>query len=501
VAIYRCEAKAISRGQGRSCVAAAAYRHACELVDERQGMTHDYSRKGHVEHSEIIAPEDAPAWVSDRAALWNRADAAEKRKDAITARELLLTLPRELSRAQQVELVHGFCAQFTERRIVADVALHAPDGLSADPETGEVHEQCHAHVMLTDRALDGDGFASRKDRTLAGADGIEAVRASWAEHVNTALERAGIDQRVDHRSLERQRADAVARGDELEAERLNRTPEPKIGPVAAVMVRDGRADQARAWQDVRQVREARTIRERLVDQWHAIRREAAELRRQIADEARAIAASLAPSPLLAGAGGPVVAGQTQVPASPPPTPQPQSLREAMTRAAQVAARPRSLGIGEAVARAAEAAVRPLMARNRHKEPPAPLQPPPSAPQRPPQPPSSPEDWHVAPARPAAVQPFYAEPTPEGRQKAAARAGGLSAEDLHLRMTANAAMEKAYAGNPAMAAALPALRVGTEILVTEIARRERERPGSDWTREVGTPQVPTRPRRPSNDRDR
>lgn len=285
MAIYRLEVKAISRGQGRSCVAAAAYRHGCLLNDERQQITHDYSRKQAVEYSEIIAPENAPSWVLNREQLWNRADAAEKRKDALTAREILLTLPRELTAEQNVELVRNFCRQFTARGIVADIAIHAPDTLP-DHETGQVHEQRHAHVMLTDRALDGDGFAGRKDRTLAGPEGVEAVRASWADHANGALERAGLGERLDHRSLERQRTAAVQRGDEIEAARLDRPPEPKIGPMAAAMIRSGRADAAHAWRDVREVRRERNLRDGLAEAWRFVRAKAVDLGAEIGDKAR-----------------------------------------------------------------------------------------------------------------------------------------------------------------------------------------------------------------------
>lgn len=326
MAIYRLEAKAISRGQGRSCVAAAAYRHATTLRDERQQLTHSYERKEGVAHSEIIAPDDAPQWARERGTLWNRADAAEKRKDAITAREVLLTLPRELSDDQRVALVRDFCReQFIGRSIVADVAIHEPDGLP-DPETGETGKQPHAHIMLTDRALDGaspTGFSAKKDRTLAAADGIEALRTSWAGHVNGALERAGISQRVDHRSLERQRIEAAAvatdtarpeperRQAEIRAVTLDRSPEPKIGPVAAAMVRAGRAEHAHAWRDVCGARHERTLREAIAQEWREFTEQAREMARTVAERTRRLveqaAAALAQrEALVTAAGGALV---------------------------------------------------------------------------------------------------------------------------------------------------------------------------------------------------
>jgi hypothetical protein len=308
VAIYRCEVKAISRGGGRSCVAAAAYRHAAEIRDERQDMTHDYRNKSGVAHSEIIAPADAPEWVRDRACLWNALDAAEKRRDAITAREVLVALPRELTPAQRIDLVRNFVrTEFTARGIIADVAIHAPDARDGG-------EQPHAHIMLADRALDAStasGLSTKKDRTLAQADGITAMRAAWAGAVNRHLERAQVAARVDHRSLEAQRADALARGDEIEAARLDRTPEPKIGSVALAMEKQGRGHQSHALRDAMAVRQQRTWRERLVQTWREAVAEVRELRqgveaeaRQLVDKGRAAleAAAEALMPMLAAAG-------------------------------------------------------------------------------------------------------------------------------------------------------------------------------------------------------
>jgi hypothetical protein len=266
VAIYRCEAKAISRGQGRSCVAAAAYRHAVELRDERQQMTHGYTKKQGVEHSEIIAPEGAPHWATDREKLWNHIDAAEKRKDAMTAREVLLALPRELNLEQQAEAVRSFVQeQFTARGIIADVAIHAPDARDGE-------KQPHAHIMVSDRALDAShptGLASKKDRTLADAKGIEAMREAWGRHCNRAMGRAGLGERVDHRSLKAQRAEALSIANDnshpeperrlaaVRAVELDRQPEPKIGAVAAAMDRQGRGEKAHAFRDAMEVRQER----------------------------------------------------------------------------------------------------------------------------------------------------------------------------------------------------------------------------------------------------
>ncbi len=268
MAIYRLEVKAISRGQGRSVVAAAAYRHAMKLQDERQQLTHSYDQKDDVLHSEIIAPADAPDWAYDRQQLWNHVDAAEKRRDAMTAREILLSLPRELGREQQIELVRNFVQDnFTSRGLVADVAIHEPSALDGN-------RQPHAHVMSSDRPLDQDGFASKKDRTLNQPENIDALRKSWANHVNTAMERENLEERVDHRSLVKQRqtmlmvvADNTKSPQMREeagllAKALDRQPEPKIGPVALQMAKTGRAEQAHAYQDAMQARQERSLIEK-----------------------------------------------------------------------------------------------------------------------------------------------------------------------------------------------------------------------------------------------
>lgn len=322
MALYRCEVKPISRGAERSCVAAAAYRAGVSLRDERQNLTHDYHHKADVLHAEIMAPSDAPDWARDRAALWNGADRAEKRKDARTAREVLVALPRELSRARQIELVRAFVAEhLTGRGLVADVAIHAPSA-----RDGEA--QPHAHILVTERAVGPDGFAAKKHGIMETAAGIEAVRAAWARQVNQELERAGIEQRVDHRSLDARRQDAVARGDEIEAVRLDRRPEPKIGPVAQAMERAGRGAEAHALREALAVRQARSMLERVTAEWRALREQAREIGRQVADQARQLALDLAPGPRLATPNAAPAsparpeAERRPVAAPPPPSPRP-----------------------------------------------------------------------------------------------------------------------------------------------------------------------------------
>lgn len=218
MAVYRFSAQVIGRTNGRSATAAAAYRSGMLITDERTGLTHDYSRRGGVVHAEILRPEGAPDFTGNRADLWNAVEQVERRKDAQLAREILTSLPHELDEDQRRDLVHEFIEQeFVSRGMVADYAIHAPD-LEGD------NRNHHAHIMLTMRELTEEGFG-KKDRSWNDKELLESWRENWADHQNQALERAGHDIRVDHRSLE-------ARG-------INREPEPKLGAVATEMERNG----------------------------------------------------------------------------------------------------------------------------------------------------------------------------------------------------------------------------------------------------------------------
>jgi ATP-dependent exoDNAse (exonuclease V) alpha subunit len=213
VAIFRFAATVISRSKGRSSVAAAAYRAGEELVDERTGAVHDYTRKSDIQHSEIMAPEGAPDWSLDRPALWNAVEAAERRKDAQLAREVQLALPRELDADRQIALLRGFVRdEFVSRGMVADFSLHDHTGSDGQP-------QPHAHVMLTMRSIDETGFGL-KVRDWNSDELLVHWREQWAHQANAQLAEAGEEVRIDHRTLAAQRAEAQAQAsDEPEGER------------------------------------------------------------------------------------------------------------------------------------------------------------------------------------------------------------------------------------------------------------------------------------------
>ena len=234
MASYHLSVKTIKRSAGRSATPAAAYRSASTIACDREGRLHDYTAKRGVEVCFILAPEGAPSWVQDRAALWNAAEARETRSNSVTAREWELALPSEASDADRVEITRAFAQGLVERYgVAADVAIHAPH------REGDQRNH-HAHILTTTRVISAEGLTDKTrvlDAASTGGPEIEAMRGVWAELQNAALERAGEVERVDHRSLEVQREVALAKGDELRAEALDREPELKLGPAANAIER------------------------------------------------------------------------------------------------------------------------------------------------------------------------------------------------------------------------------------------------------------------------
>ena len=262
MAIYHLEAKVVSRGAGRSAVAASAYLSCSRLYNDYDGIQHDYTKKQGLLWQQVFLPEYAPQEWQDREKLWNAVEEVETAKDSRLAREFVVALPIELSREQQIELLQDFIReQFVADGMCADAAIHDTDGHNP-----------HAHILLTVRPLDEQGkwqyktekeylcmkngeergFTAAEFRT-AQADGWEkqypykvgrkkvymtpsaaetqglvradkhpkstrygrqnpiserwnseeqlvAWRAAWADVSNRYLERAGREERIDHRS-------------------------------------------------------------------------------------------------------------------------------------------------------------------------------------------------------------------------------------------------------------------------------------------------------------
>ena len=147
MAIYHLEAKAVSRGSGRSAVAAAAYMSCSEIHNEYDGVTHDFTRKRGLVWEQIFLPQNAsPEWKS-RSNLWNAVEAAEKSKDSRLARELVVALPIELDKTQWIKLLTEYIENtFVADGMCADVAIHDTDGHNP-----------HAHILLTVRPMDDKG--------------------------------------------------------------------------------------------------------------------------------------------------------------------------------------------------------------------------------------------------------------------------------------------------------------------------------------------------------
>src|SRR6266699_3367761 len=197
MAIYHLHVKVIGRKSGSSAVASAANRSGSRLRDERLDRSHDFSAKRGVVHSEAMLPKNAPEAWSDRERLWNDVEACEIRKDAQLAREVEFALPREMTQAQGIQLARDFVqAEFVDRGMIADLNVHwdiGEDGL-AKP---------HAHVMLTMRAVDENGFG-RKVREWNRTEMVQRWRERWTELANERLAELDIDARIDHRSFEAQ---------------------------------------------------------------------------------------------------------------------------------------------------------------------------------------------------------------------------------------------------------------------------------------------------------
>src|SRR5271168_2478823 len=192
MAIYHLQVKVIGRSQGRSAVAAAAYRSASEIHDQRQGQSFDYSDKPNVVHSEIMLPAGAPAWMADRAELWNAVELGEKRKDSQVAREVEFAIPQELSQEEGIALARDYVQrEFVSRGMVADLNVHWEE------------DNPHAHVMLTMREVSEQGFgykATEWDKVTL----LKEWREHWADLANEHLHRHGHDMRIDHRSYKDQ---------------------------------------------------------------------------------------------------------------------------------------------------------------------------------------------------------------------------------------------------------------------------------------------------------
>lgn len=226
IAIYHCSIKIISRGKGKSAVAAAAYRSGERLKNNYDGVIHDYSKKSGIAYTEIMLPSHAPPDFQNRSVLWNSVEKIEKSKNSQLAREIELAIPKELNREQQISLVREYVNDnFVSAGMCADFAIHDKD--NGNP---------HAHIMLTMRPLEqnGDWGAKSKKEYIVDKNGeriklkngnfktrkidtidwneqskAELWRSAWADTANKYLAENKISERIDHRSFERQGTERI----------------------------------------------------------------------------------------------------------------------------------------------------------------------------------------------------------------------------------------------------------------------------------------------------
>jgi hypothetical protein len=192
----------VSRGKGQSLVRTAAYNDRTRLVDERTGEVWDYSHLGAALASGMYPPKGAPDWAHDLGQLVNEVERFEKRSDAQLAMNLDIALPHEQTLEQNRRLMQDFVhEQFQRKGYAAHFAIHPPDRDGDD-------RNIHAHVLVTLRKIDENGFARTKaeqqERYRNRGEFVEGLRDAWEKLANRHLERNGYDARIDRRSLEDQ---------------------------------------------------------------------------------------------------------------------------------------------------------------------------------------------------------------------------------------------------------------------------------------------------------
>ena len=217
MAIFHCQAKAVSRSAGRSATASAAYRSGESITDRRTGEVYDYEKKQGVGYKEIITPDGSQI---ERSELWNRAEEAEKLKDAKVAREWELALPSELTAEQRKDLACTFARMLVDHYgVVADVCIHEPSCMSDQ-------RNHHAHILTTTRTY-ADGILGEKTRILdspkTSGKEVEYMRQAWANFVNRALE--CLREQTSGRTRKAENCNPRSRGYPCQDTRKNVGPE------------------------------------------------------------------------------------------------------------------------------------------------------------------------------------------------------------------------------------------------------------------------------------
>jgi len=186
MAIYHNSFKIIQRSKGQSSVNSIAYRAAEKIFDERLQKEFDYSRKKNVVFSEIFIPDNAPRKFLDRSILWNENEKVNNRKDAQLSRETEVSLPIEFNRSEWINLIKEYVSVFTKEGMIADVSIH---NLKDNP---------HAHIMLTMREVNENGFG-KMNRSWNNDNLIVKWREDWSNILNNKLRSMGIEE-ISHKS-------------------------------------------------------------------------------------------------------------------------------------------------------------------------------------------------------------------------------------------------------------------------------------------------------------
>ena len=212
MAIFHLNESNISRSDGRSAVSCAAYRACEKLEDQTFGKVQDYTRKNGLSYKNIYAPDHTNEKLLDRQTLWNTVEKKEfnangsMKANARLAKEYTCALPHELTDRERIKIVDDFCRDFVKKHnVIVDACIHAPH--EHDNETD--NKNYHVHIMFTTRLVNANGDLGKKQRTFNdhGPEILKDSRATFANVVNTALENAGLDERIDHRSYKNQGLD------------------------------------------------------------------------------------------------------------------------------------------------------------------------------------------------------------------------------------------------------------------------------------------------------
>ena len=198
MALYRLEMQNVSRSDGVSSVAKAAYRHRSVMIDHRTGEIHGEKSldRDDLVYAEILRPENTPACLHvPSEVLWNIVEKKETRSNSRTAKEFKITLPHELSNEQNIALMKDFLLNhFVDKGIICDFVLH----------NDKDNKNPHAHVMITTREITPTGFG-KKVRSWDEEKTLHEWRKEWAKVQNKHLKKLGLKSRVSHRTLEEQK--------------------------------------------------------------------------------------------------------------------------------------------------------------------------------------------------------------------------------------------------------------------------------------------------------